>query len=154
MDRSTLVNSAGRLPELHPESIRAYAASKDKMLARMNEKMKSRKDINEIVGESNLEMMEDNHANHLRFIESMFIAYDPEVMVDTILWVFRAYRSRNFSSTYWAAQLNNWLLVFKEELSEKCYADIFPYYEWMQVNIPSFVTLSDEKLTEPGFSLH
>ncbi len=97
--------------------------------------------------------MKDNHANHVRFIASILRNHNPEILVDTVLWVFRAYRSRGFSSNYWAAQLNTWIEIIKEELSTETYHQVFPLYEWMQLNIPTFVKLSDEKLELPG-SLH
>jgi len=88
-------------------------------------------------------MMKDNHANHARFLESIFHEHSPEVLVDTIIWVFRAYRSRNFSSTYWAAQLNTWIEIHKRELSPECFNEIYPYYKWMQINIPVFNSLAE-----------
>jgi hypothetical protein len=69
------------------------------------------------------------------------------------LWVFRAYRARKFKSTYWAAQLNGWLEIYKKELSDDCFEAVYPYYNWMQIHIPIFVTLADEKLDSPN-SLH
>jgi hypothetical protein len=115
----------------------------------MNQKMESRSDLLDMVGAGNVEMMKDNHANHARFLESIFTQHSPEVLVDTVLWVFRAYRSRNFSSTYWAAQLNTWIEIYKKELSSECFQEIYPYYNWMQINIPSFNQLAEEKLDAP-----
>lgn len=115
----------------------------------MNNYMLKRPDINDLVGEGNLEMMKDNHSNHARFMESVFINYEPEILVDTVLWVFRAYRSRNFSSTYWAAQLNAWMNIYKTELSEKTYTEILPFYKWLQVNIPVFNALAEHAIDAP-----
>ena len=115
----------------------------------MNKKMIERLDIKELVGENNIDMMKDNHANHARFLESIFYDYSPDVLVDTVLWVFRAYRSRNFSSTYWAAQLNSWLEIYKENLSDDCYNAVFPYYKWMQINIPVFTSLAEKEIDAP-----
>jgi len=67
-------------------------------------------------------------------------------LVETILWVFRAYRSHNFTTNYWASQLNAWIDIIKKELSPQAFSEIYPYYEWMQLNIPLFVYISDEKL--------
>jgi hypothetical protein len=70
----------------------------------------------------------------------------PEVFVETILWVFRAYRSHGFTTNYWAAQLNQWILIIQKELQPEILREIKPYYEWMQVHIPIFVQLSDDNL--------
>ena len=111
--------------------------------------MQNREDIDALVGAHNIQMMKDNHANHARFMESVFNAYEPAVLVDTVLWVFRAYRSRHFSSTYWAAQMNTWIQIYKEQLSEQCYKEILPFYKWMQVNIPIFNNLAEANFEAP-----
>jgi hypothetical protein len=97
--------------------------------------------------------MKDNHSNHVRFIASILKNYNHDVLVDTVLWVFRAYRSHGFTTNYWAAQLNTWIIVIKEALTPESFVEVYPYYEWMQVNIPLFVKVSDEKL-EASNSLH
>lgn len=95
--------------------------------------------------------MKDNHANHVRFIASILKNYNPDVLVDTVLWVFRAYRSHGFTTNYWAAQLNAWITILKETLTPESYKEVYFYYEWMQINIPTFVILSDEKLDASNY---
>lgn len=143
MKRIDLIESAGKLVQVDEMFAKEYESKRDILVDLMNKKMVSRADIKEMVGELNIEMMKDNHANHARFMESIFTKHSPEVLVDTILWVFRAYQSRNFSSTYWAAQLNSWIDILKKELTSDCYVAIYPYYNWMQINIPNFVALCD-----------
>jgi len=153
MDRFYLIKTAKYLNPVSERGYNEYQRMQEKLVSLMNDKMLSRPDINDLVGENNLDMMKDNHANHARFMASLFKNFDPEVLTDTVLWVFRAYRSRKFHSNYWAAQLSNWIEILKQELSEQTFFEIFPYYEWMQVNIPVFVKLSTEDL-ESGKSMH
>jgi hypothetical protein len=49
--------------------------------------------------------------------------------------------------------LNTWIEVLKEVLTEESFLEIYPYYEWMQVNLPIFVKLTDENL-ESSYSLN
>ncbi len=149
MNKEELIRTAKALKQVSSESTSEFGAKRESLVAMMNQKMESRPDLIEMVGAGNVEMMKDNHANHARFLESIFTQHSPEVLVDTVLWVFRAYRSRNFSSTYWAAQLNAWIEIYKKELSPKCFQEIYPYYNWMQINIPSFNQLAEEKLDAP-----
>ncbi|MBN2635175.1 MAG: hypothetical protein JXR61_02815 [Prolixibacteraceae bacterium] len=149
MDKEMLVQTAKKLPPVNKEYAAEYNRSRDLLVEKLNQKMLLRPDINQLVGENNIEMMKDNHANHARFMESVFYDFNAEVLVDTVLWVFRAYRSRNFSSTYWAAQLNAWLDIYKNNLSTQCYESIYPYYNWMQINIPVFNNLAEENLGAP-----
>jgi len=141
------------LKQVSAKSAEEYFGKCDRLVAMMNVKMAERADIESLVGKNNIDMMKDNHANHARFIASILKNYNPEVLVDTVLWVFRAYRSHGFTSNYWAAQLNLWMVVIKETLTPECFAEVLPYYGWMQVNIPVFVKLSDEKL-ESTNSMH
>lgn len=149
MTKELLLKSAKTLPKVSTESKEEYSQKRIQMVEQMNTIMLNRSDSKELVGEGNLEMMKDNHSNHARFMVSVFENYVPEIFLDTILWVFRAYRSRNFKSTYWAAQLNTWISIFKKELSENCQEEILPYYEWMQINIPLFNQLAEDELDAP-----
>ncbi len=153
MDKNDLLLSARKLQQVSEKSTLEYGLKKDMLVELQNTKMQNRPDILDLVGIGNVEMMKDNHANHARFLESIFKEYSAEILVDTVLWVFRAYRSRNFSSTYWAAQLNSWIEIYKSELSAECYNEIYPYYNWMQINIPAFNALAEENL-ETFYSAH
>jgi hypothetical protein len=149
MTREDLLRSAERLQQVSKESASEYGTKRDALVVLMNKRMEARPDLKDMVGEGNVEMMKDNHANHARFLESIFNQHSPEILVDTVLWVFRAYRSRNFSSTYWAAQLNCWIDIYKKELSPACFSEVYPYYNWMQINIPLFNQLAEDKLDAP-----
>ncbi len=147
MDREKLILSASRLPHVSSDACNEYTKHIDALVAKMNLYMLQREDIVSLVGENNLSMMKDNHENHARFISSILSNPNPEVLVETILWVFRAYRSHGFTTNYWAAQLNGWIQLLKSELSPDSYVEVYAYYEWMQVNIPMFVVVSDSDLT-------
>lgn len=149
MTREELIKSAKNLEQVSTKSAMEFGTKREALVIRMNQIMENRPDLTGMIGKENIEMMRDNHANHARFLESIFIQNSPEVLVDTILWVFRAYRSRNFSSTYWAAQLNTWIGVYQKELSPECYQEIYPYYRWMQINIPIFNQLAEDQLDAP-----
>lgn len=153
MDKNLLLESAGRLQQVNNDAAREYQDKAQLLLSRINRHMLSRQDIEKVVGKDNIEMMKDNHANHLRFMASIFQHHNSEVLVETILWVFRAYRSRGFITSYWAAQLNSWITVLQEELSAESFKQIWPYYNWIQINIPVFVKLSQESLEQP-FTTH
>ena len=153
MDRNYLIKTAEELKQVSKKSAAEFGLKKDGLVVMMNKRMEARPDLLEMVGAGNVEMMRDNHANHARFLESVFNQHSPEILVDTILWVFRAYRSRSFSSTYWAAQLNGWIEIYKNELSAECFQEIYPYYNWMQINIPIFNKLAEDEIDAP-FSVH
>ncbi len=147
--KERIINTANELPEFTEEAYKEYEATIPKMVSELNDMMLNRSDIDILAGDKiNIEMMKDNHSNHAHFIASILKNFDAGVLVDTILWVFRAYRSRQFHTNYWAAQLNAWRTIIQKNLSEKTAQNVLPLYHWMQINIPAFTELSDEQLTE------
>ncbi len=153
MNRDYLIETASKIKSPSQTSYLEYHSNFEILLAEINNGMLKRDEISKIVGDDNVSMMKDNHANHIRFMSSLFRYYIPEVFVDTVAWVFRAYRNHGFTSNYWAVQMNSWMSILKNQLSEKAYLEIYPFYEWIQVNIPTFVKLSDTEISAPN-SLH
>lgn len=153
MDKKFLLETAQQLKQVSVKTADEYHQNAEQLTTKMNALMIERPDIKDLVGANNINMMKDNHANHVRFIASILKNYNADVLVDTVLWVFRAYRSHGFTTNYWAAQLNTWMTVIKEVLTSESFVEVYPYYEWMQINIPLFVKVSDEKLEDQN-SLH
>jgi hypothetical protein len=144
MDRKKLLKTATDLQQPSKQSAEEFIAKSDMLAAEMNRIMASRKDVKMMVGEDNISMMEDNHRNHIRFLCSVFTHYEPEILVETVLWVYRAYRNHGFNLSYWPAQLDQWVQVFKTELTEECFKEVYPFYNWMIINQPIFVAESDK----------
>ncbi len=153
MNRKQLFESTEILKQVSEKTFAEYQEKSDLLVNMMNIRMLERPDLENLIGKNNTGMMKDNNANQVRFIASILKNHNSDILVDTVLWVFRAYRSHGFTSNYWAAQLNAWIIILKEVLTPESYLEVFPYYEWMQINIPSFVLLSDEKLNAAN-SLH
>jgi len=153
MDKNFLLETAQQLKQVNVKTADEYHQKAEQLISKMNTIMLERPDIESLVGANNINMMKDNHSNHVRFITSILKNHNSDVLVDTVLWVFRAYRSHGFTTNYWAAQLNNWIIIIKDVLTPECFVEVYPYYEWMQINIPIFVKVSDEKL-EATNSLH
>ena len=149
MDREQLVKSANELKSVSNSSSKEYSDKIAIIVSRTDELLMARDDLDKLVGSNNLSMMKDNHANHARFISTIIANHNSEVLVDTILWVFNAYQNHGFASNYWAAQLNTWITVIKESLSQESFDEIYPLYLWMQVNIPSFVEVSKQIVNNP-----
>jgi hypothetical protein len=143
MSKEQLLISAAKLVQPSGAAACEFDEKCGLLAAEMNRLMGTRADLTALIGEDNLAMMEDNHRNHARFLSSVFHIYEPEVLVETVLWVFRAYRSHGFRLTYWPAQLDQWVELFKTHLSTETYNEIYPFYHWMIINQPLFVIESD-----------
>lgn len=143
MTKEQLLESAQNLTPPGTDIAEEYAQKRAAMVAEINQIMVARHDLSDLIGDGNEAMMQDNHNNHALFMASVFANYKPEVLVETVLWVFRAYRSHGFQLTYWPAQLNAWLQVIGKEMTPDSHKAILPFYNWMIVNIPIFVKLTE-----------
>lgn len=146
MTKQLLLESSAMLNKPNTSAADEFDKKQDQLSAQLNARMGSRSDLDRLIGEGNLSMMEDNSRNLCRFMSSLFVAYEPLVLVETVLWVFRAYRSHGFHTTYWAANLDTLIELMRDELSPESFSEIYPFFDWLIVNIPSFVFISDQQL--------
>jgi hypothetical protein len=149
MEHANLPASARRLTQPAVDAAAEFEAARVRMADELNRRMGARSDLDRLIGTGNRAMMEDNSRNFFRFMSSLFRAYEPAVLVQTALWVFRAYRSHGFQTTYWPANLDTAVEVARAELSPATFAQVYPFLEWLIVNIPIFVAVSDRQLTVP-----
>jgi len=126
-----------------------FEAHRDGLAEEHNRRLALRPDLEKRIGAGNLAMMQDNSRNFCRFMSSMFRGYDPEVLVQTVLWVFRAYRSHGFTTLYWPAHLAGFIELARARLSPATFAALEPHFHWLIVNIPVFTKISDEQLAAP-----
>ena len=145
MPKAILLKTAAKLKQPKPQTTLEFSEKKDLILTQINARSISRQDILEMAG-NNFQLLQDNHANHLKFMESTFMHYNPKVFVESILWVFKTYRSRNFNPKYWSTIMNSWLNVHKQNLSEESFFEIQPFYTWMQRYVPLFNKEAEQSL--------
>lgn len=143
MTRDDLVLSTKRLRAPTAEAMEEFAAKREQLAAEVNRKMAERPDLEKLVGRDGKRMSEDNNRNFSLFMESLFLGFQGDVLVDTALWAFRTYRSHGFQPIYWPANLSTWLQVLKEKLSPKTFEEVSPFYEWLVVHVPVFTKLTD-----------
>ena len=144
MGKSELLKGVNKIIKVSENSINEYIDKTQLLDAKLNVAMMGRKDIVELIGgKRNITTMKDIHNNHLRFIGSILQTPDAETLVDISLWTFRAYMSRGFSSNYFAAQINTLIQILRENISGKAFSEIISTYNWISINIPSFVIAAE-----------
>lgn len=148
--KDKLIQTAGKLSVPSNETVNQFASQREALVSQCNKLFLKRSDIHQLVGEKNIDMAKDNNHNFSRFMESMFSDYDPEIFVETVLWVFRAYRSHGFKTTYWPANLNIWIDTLKDQLDQTDFDQVYPFYNWLIINIPAFVKLTDNLPDAPS----
>ncbi len=144
--KDTLLTTARKLDPPAETAIREFEDKWEQIAAAGTRQLMARPDLEKLVGPGNEQMAEDNNRNFPRFMVSLFSDYQPSVFVETVLWVFRAYRSHGFQTTYWAANLNIWVDLLQKELSANAWKQIHPFYNWLIVNIPVFASITDPDL--------
>ncbi len=145
--KEKLIKTASLLTQPQESAREEFSRMRDKLAELGNQTMANRADLDKLVGKDNQKMAEDNNRNFARFMVSLFSDFNPKMLVETVLWVFRAYRSHGFQTTYWAANLNIWVDMLRQELSKESFEEIYPFYQWIVVNIPIFTKISDEAIT-------
>ncbi len=146
--KQNLLKTASRLTQPPESALTEFRVKHESLAESCTQKMVKRSDLDKLIGKGNLEMMSDNNRNFSRFMLSLFTEYNPDVLVETVLWVFQAYRSHGFQTTFWAAHLNTWMEQISSELSNESLEAISPFYHWLIVNIPIFSKLTDETIAE------
>lgn len=149
MNLPYLLRTATLLRQPTAAAAAEFEAARDLLAEELSRQMMARPDLDRLIGPGNLAMMQDNSRNLARFMGAMFLGYEPEVLAQTALWVFRAYRSHGFATTYWPANLDTFVELTRARLAPATFAQTYPFFEWLIVNVPTFVKLSDDQLAAP-----
>jgi len=144
MTKEELLTSAAILQQPSPEIAQSFERLGDRLALELNQRLVERVDIDKLVGPDNLEMMQNNSRNMIRFMGSLFYHYEPAILVDTALWVFKTYRAHGFQVTYWPAYLDTFMAVLRQNLPCSDFEAVCPFFHWLIVNIPSFTGLSEK----------
>jgi hypothetical protein len=151
MNKTELLATACQLCPPTAAATADFEARREALAAELSRRMLARPDIDRLVGSGNREMMENNSRNMMRFLGSLFRHFEPAVLVETALWVFRAYRAHGFQISYWPANLDTAVQILREQLPAESFAAVYPCFEWLIVHNPAFVELSDAALAQgPG----
>ena len=107
--------------------------------------------ITKLIGKNPLQVMYDNHTHHAAFMATVFSIGNYELLVRTILWVYRAYSAHNFSYDYFPLELKTWIDALKKHITSDMTAEIKSVYAWMIKRHENMIYLSqtEEELELP-----
>jgi hypothetical protein len=128
MTRDELLASARALSPFRTGAADDYAACRDAMVVGVDRLLLARPDLDDLIGPDNRALMQDNHRHHAEFIEALLRRYDPEVLTDSVLWVFRTYRARGFQPSYWPVEFAAWMTVADHSLAPTTSTTLTPLY--------------------------
>ncbi len=143
MTKTELIESLHHVELPGEAAVDAYAAKREALARRVTASLAARADLERLIGPDNEAMMANNHKNHGLYMASVMQRFDAAQFVETILWVYRAYRCHGFHLTYWPAQLNAWQDAMAEELSAEEASEFAGIYDWLIIHQADFVALSE-----------
>jgi len=141
-----LYKSASELRQPPASAAEEFSQKLDQFVVKGNQIISEQHDFEKLVGSKNIYTAETNNHNFARFMNSLFSNYNSEVFVETVLWVFRTYRSHGFQTTYWAVNLDIWINMIRADLSSESFKALHPFYNWLITNIPVFAKLTDDDI--------
>lgn len=142
MNKNELIEEAKSLPHVTGDVQKEFSLKRDLLVKKVDKIIDEYDDMENIVGQENLEMMRGNNTNHAQYMESIFRHYDAGHFVDTISWVFNTYLSHGFKQHYWNIHFQSWKKGLKSEMSDDACKQIIPYYNWMEKRIPEFIEIT------------
>ncbi|MCL3781461.1 hypothetical protein EMN47_13810 [Prolixibacteraceae bacterium JC049] len=152
MNKLELQNSANLLPRVSEETANNYRAKTGAMTEQVNQILLENEAIDCLIGNENIDLMKNNHENHASFMVSILDNFKAEILVNTILWVFKVYRSRGFNPAYWQEQLHGWIAAVKTHIDTQHQKEIIDYYQWMLDHVNDFTELTDIEVKEESKS--
>ncbi|MFW5998682.1 MAG: cobalamin B12-binding domain-containing protein [Halanaerobiaceae bacterium] len=140
--KKKVYKKAGELPEIPPAVVEEYKNNILSLISLVNDYMTKRDDIKELIGYNPLEVMYNNHENHVRFMVNVFKIGDYKLLIRTVIWVYRTYVLKGFSYQYFPVELNAWIKAVKKSLNEEKAKPVIKVYDWLIDNHEKFVALS------------
>lgn len=150
MDRqkSILLEELGSIDAVNDVVASTYAAVSDYAATQVTRKVREHADADILLPRTNPELLEENHLQHARYMESVLRAGGDESVVDTVIWVYRTYLSHGFAPGYWPVQLQAWQSVLVELMPEDEYQSVAPYYEWLMRHHEAFLELARSRVSK------
>jgi len=88
------------------------------MLSDINEQMETLPNIVDLLGGNPIEMMRNNHENHVDFMRNVIKYRQLDLLVQTLPWVYKAYASQGVQHDYFLKELNIWCDVIKKHIPQ------------------------------------
>lgn len=95
-----------------------YIKHVDQMLDDVNKYMTNLDNIFDLLGGNPLDLMMNNHHNHVQFMSNIIKYRQKEVFVHTLPWVYKAYNSKGVKYDYFIEELNAWIRAIDKHVEE------------------------------------
>jgi methanogenic corrinoid protein MtbC1 len=130
------------LPIISLAATLAYKEKTPAMTKYVDEKLNSMPEIYSLIGNSDMQVLYDNHKHHAAFIGTVFSLGNYELLCKTIPWVYRSYHNHKFSYDYFPVELKAWKEAIDKYIDNNLATEIKNIYNWMIDNHEIFIELS------------
>lgn len=137
-----LIKEAEKILTVSNESAEEYEKNKDSMLDFVNTEISKRKDLFQLIGGNSLQMMFDNHRNHVNFMINVFKFSLFEMLVKIVPWVYKSYYNHGFLYDYFLVELETWKKAVEKFLTKSSANQIIKTYEWLIEKHEKMIELS------------
>lgn len=137
-----LQESQKLLHNISQKALEEYIQKQEIMTEYINEKLSADPTIKSLIGGNPLSMMYDNHRHHILFMHNVMHFRHHEMLVKTILWVYRAYKNRHFSYDYFPLELKTWIEAMEKYLPLEEARPIIELYHWLLSQHENMILLS------------
>jgi len=132
MNMQKLLESLTGLPQVSRRAAEAYNSRKGLLAESVNLTMAARQDLARLIGsKTNIELMQNNHQNHVQFITTVLHLNAFRLLASVIPWIYLTYHQHGFSFEYFPVALAAWKQAVINEIPKELAQEIVPVYDWM-----------------------
>ena len=99
--------------------------------------------INLIGGHKNIQIMLDNHRNHIAFMNIMIRLGDFQILIRTLPWVYRTYHSQGFRYDYFLTAFSIWKKAINKHIDNDVKDEVLKIYDFMIRNHEATIILAE-----------
>lgn len=124
---------------------------KNKLLDFVNKRILNDPQVDILIGgRKNIQVMIDNHRNHIAFMSMVIKLRSVKLLSDTLPWVYRAYHNQGFSYEYFKIELKLWKEAIISNISEVDCSPLINIYQMMIDNHEKTIEESKKEIFSPA----
>ena len=135
---------SSNLPEVSREAVNDFIENKETLIRLVDDKLVSREDIEELIGNNHLDEIFEYHKYHYRLMAQFFKTNDFKLLFNLIPRIYKNYKQVDFSYDYFKEDLKTWIPVIDKFLKPDNVLSINEVYSRMLEKHQNFVALSQK----------
>jgi methanogenic corrinoid protein MtbC1 len=126
-----LLNQSDSFSQVQAPAATEYAENIDVLTEKVDRTMEAKSNLQRLIGTNSVAVMKDNHANHARFMSTVFHFSAFTMLLRVMVWVYRSYHARGFSYEYFREVLETWIGAVEDTLSADAAQSVCAVYRRM-----------------------